>query len=99
MRKLIAILRRIILGPTLDRLSRLTNTEVLNLLHLTSEDPVMGLLKASAAPVVSAGAAHGGAVMVNESEIRQLIQELRTLQAVNAERIAVLETVYKRLKN
>jgi|GEM_PF-6058465 len=96
MRKLIAILRRIILGPTLDRLSRLTNTEVNNLLHLTSEDPVMGLLKASATatPVATKGT---DATMVNEAEIRQLIQELRTEQAVNQERIAVLEIIYKRL--
>lgn len=95
LRKLIAILRRLILGPSLDRLSRLTNAEVQNLLHVSSEDPIMGLLKASA--TATPAAAVSGGTSVNESEIRQLIQELRTHQAATEDRIAVLETLVKSL--
>lgn len=91
MRKLVSIFRRMVIGPSLDKLSRLSHAELSNLVLMSSEDPVMGLIKKSVTNSTTETPVR--AQYVSDPDILRMLQELRGEQARLAEKVEVLERV------
>ena len=80
-----------VIGPSLDKLSRLSHAELSNLVLMSSEDPVMGLIKKSVTNSTTETPVR--AQYVSDPDILRMLQELRGEQARLAEKVEVLERV------
>lgn len=96
MRKLVSIFRRMVIGPSLDKLSRLSHAELSNLVLMSSEDPVMGLIKKGIPTTPTTP--QSTAPDVRDSEIFAVLRDLQSQQTRLAEKVEVLERMLNKTR-